>query len=142
MLGGFVLELSHPGQLAKHGVAVEYPAQLRVGRDMRLDEESVFFRIQAAGDVLGQLLQRAAPQGGGVLPDGDGVHICHKIVAVELLGPGGPIFDGTQVVTQVQISAGLDAGEHYFFFVHLVLLLYFRAQRISAHIISFYFSTL
>ena len=109
---------------------------------MGLDEQGILLRVQAAGDVLGQLFQGAAAQVGGGLPDGDGVHICHKIVAVELLGPGGPIFDGTQVVTQVQISAGLDAGEHYFFFVHLVLLLYFRAQRISAHIISFYFNTL
>ena len=89
-----------------------------MGGDVGLDEQGVLLRVQAAGDVLGQLLQGAAAQLGGLLTDGDGVHIGHKVVAVKLLGPGPPVLDGTQVVAQVQIAAGLDAGEHYFLFIH------------------------
>ena len=121
VLGGLVLELGHAGELAEHGVAVEDPAQLRVLVDMGLDKQGAFLRIQAAGNILGQLLQGAAAQGGGVLAHGDGVHVRHEIVAVELLRPGGPVLDGPQVGAQGEIAAGLDAGEHDFFVTHGVL---------------------
>jgi len=44
------------------------------------------------------------------------VHIRHKVIAVEFVGPGAPILDGAQIVAQVQIAAGLDAREHHFLF--------------------------
>ena len=84
---------------------------------MGLDEEGVALRVQAAGDILGQLLQRAAAQVGGGLAHGDGVHIRHKVVAVELVGPCPPVADGPQVVAQVEVPAGLDAGKHDFFLI-------------------------
>ena len=122
VLGGFVLELGHTAELTEHGVAVQHPAQLSVGRHMALHEQGVLFGIQTAGNVDGQLFQRATTQIGGSLADSDGVHISHKVVAVVLLGPGGPGLDRTQIVAQVQIAAGLDAGQHYFlgssFFFH------------------------
>ena len=111
VLGGLVLELGHAAEFAEHGITVQHPAQLRVGGDVGLDEQSVLLRVQAAGDILGQLLQGAAAQVGGGLPDGDGVHIRHKVIAVEFVGPGAPILDGAQIVAQVQIAAGLDAAE-------------------------------
>ena len=116
VLGGLVLELGHAAEFAEHGITVQHPAQLRVGGDVGLDEQSVLLRVQAAGDILGQLLQGAAAQVGGGLPDGDGVHIRHKVIAVEFVGPGAPILDGAQIVAQVQIAAGLDAREHHFLF--------------------------
>ena len=122
MLGGLVLELGHAGQLAEHGVAVQHPAQLSVRGDVGLDEQGVLLRVQAAGDVLGQLLQGAAAQVGGILPDGDGVHVRHEVVAVKLVRPLDPVLDGAQIVAQVQVAAGLDARQHYFlgssFFFH------------------------
>ena len=85
-LARLVLKLGHTGELAEHGVAVEHPAQLGVGGHMALDEERVLFRVQAAGDVLRELLEGAAAQVGGVLPHGDGVQVGHEIIAVKALG--------------------------------------------------------
>ena len=51
------------------------------------------------------------------LAHGDGMHIGHKVEAVELVRPGAPVLDGPQVVAQVELAAGLDAGEHDFFLV-------------------------
>ena len=53
----------------------------------------------------------------GLGGDGDGMHIGHKVEAVELVRPGAPVLDGSQVVAQVELAAGLDAGEHDFFLV-------------------------
>lgn len=73
VLGALVLELRHARELTEHGVAVEHPAELRVRGDMALDKERVLFRIQAAGNVLRELLNGAPAQVGGVLAHGDRV---------------------------------------------------------------------
>ena len=125
ILGGFVLELGHAGQFAEHGIAVQHPAQLRVGGDVGLDEQRILLGVQSAGDILGQLLQRAAAQLDGVLPHGDRVHVCHKVVVIKFIGALHPVFDGPQIRSQGQIAAGLDAGEHYLFFVHVSWLLFY-----------------
>ena len=115
MFGGFVLELGHAGKLAEHGVAVQNPAQLRVLVDMALDEKRIFLRVKTAGDVLSQLGGGAAAQLRGLLPDCNGVQIRHKIIAVKLLGQLRPVFHRAQIVAQMQVAGGLNAGEHYFF---------------------------
>ena len=48
-----------------------------------------------------------------------GVQIRHKIVTVKGFRPFRPIFDGAQVRTEGQITAGLDTGKHDFFFIHV-----------------------
>ena len=78
--------------------------------DVGLDKEGAFLRVQAAGNILGQLLYGAPPQGGGVLPDGDGVQIRHKEIAVVLLDHLRPVVQRAQIGAQGQIPAGLDAG--------------------------------
>ena len=83
--------------------------------DMGLDEQGVLLGVQAAGDVLGQLLQGPAAQGCRVLADGDGVQVGHKIEALILIGTLGPVLHRAQVASQGQIAAGLDAGEHPLF---------------------------
>ena len=115
ILGALVLELGHAAQLAEHGVAVEDPAQLRVLMDMALDKQGVLLRVQAAGDVLGQLGHGAPAQLRRVLPHGDAVQVRHEIVAVKFLRQGRPVLHRAQIVAQVQVAGGLDAGEHYFF---------------------------
>ena len=115
VLGRLILELGHPAQLTEHGVALQNPAQLRVLVHMALDEQGVLLRIQAAGDVLSQLLQSPPPQIRGILPDGDGMEVCHKVEAVVFLRPLSPVFHGTQIAAQGQIAGGLDAGEHPLF---------------------------
>ena len=132
VLGALVLELGHPGQLPEHGVAAEHPAQLGVLGDMALDEQGVLFRIQAAGNVLRQLLHGAPAQVSGSLTHGDGVQIRHKIVTVKGFRPFRPILDGTQVRAEGQITAGLDTGKHDFFFIH-VNTTFFPFPRAKAH---------
>jgi len=110
VLGGLILELGHAAQLAEHGVAVQHPAQLGVGRNMGLDEQHVFLRVQTAGDIGRQLDQSVPPQLSRHLPHGDGVHVGHHIVAVILIRQRRPVADGTQIGTQRQIAGGLDAA--------------------------------
>ena len=115
VLGALVLELGHAAQLAEHGVAVENPAQLRVLVDMALDKQGVLLRVQAAGDVLGQLGHGAPAQLRRVLTHGDAVQVRHEVVAVKLIRQGRPVLHRAQIVAQVQVAGGLNTGEHYFF---------------------------
>ena len=137
VLGGFVLELSHTAELAEHGVAVQHPAQLGVGRDVGLDKNGALLRVQTAGNIVGQQCEHPAAQLGRLLADCDGVQIGQEKVAVKFLNHLGPVAQRPQVVAQVKLPAGLDAGEHYFFFVHVIGS--FIPERFgSAYIISVY----
>jgi len=104
MLGGFVFELGHAGKLAEHGVAVQDPAQLSVLMHMALDEQSVFLRVEAAGNVLGKLGHGTAAQLLGVLTYGYGMEIRHKIKTVKFIGKLGPVFHSAQIIAQVQVA--------------------------------------
>lgn len=93
ILGRLILKLGHTRQFTKHGIAVEHPAQLGMLVDVGLDEQGVLLRVQTTGNILGQLLQRAPTQVGGVLTHGDGVQVCHEIVTIIFLSPGRPILN-------------------------------------------------
>ena len=117
VLGALVLELRHAGELAEHGVAVEHPAELRVGRVVALDEQCDLVRVQAAGDVLGELLHGAAAQIGGYLAHSDGVHVHDAVIGVVVVYHFNPVLYGAHVGAERQIAAGLNAREHYLSFV-------------------------
>ena len=110
ILGGLVLELGHTAQFTKLAVAVQDPSQLCVLVDMALNEQSILLRVQAACNILCQLLQGTAAQVSGVLANGNGMQVSHKIEAVILVGTLCPILNGTQVRAQGQVAGGLDAG--------------------------------
>ena len=112
VLGRLVLELGHAGELAEHGVAVQHPAKLSVGGNVGLDEEDVLLRVQAAGDVSRQLGDGMAAQLRRHLPDGDGVHIRHHIVAVILVRESRPVADRAEIGAQGQVAGGLDAAQN------------------------------
>ena len=82
---------------------------------MGLEEEHVLFRVQATGDVLGQLVDGAFPQFSRVLADGDGMQVGHEIITLIVIDAVRPVFDSAEVIAQVKVSAGLDAGKHSFF---------------------------
>ena len=115
VLLGLLLELGHAAQLAKLGIAAQDPTQLRVLRHMALDEHDVLLRVQAAGDILGQLGHRTAAQLRRILPDGDGMHIHDAVNAVIFILEGHPVLDGAHVRTQGQFAAGLDTAENSLF---------------------------
>ena len=85
VLGRLVLELGHAGELPEHGVAIQHPAQLRVGGHMALDEDRVLLRVQAAGDIDRDLGQGAPAQVRRVLTDRDGVQVRHEPIAFKLV---------------------------------------------------------
>ena len=114
VFGRLILELGHPGQFAEHGIAVQHPAQLCMLVNVALDKQGILLRVQAAGNVLSQLLQGPPAQICRILPDRDGVQIRHEIITVKGISPLRPVLDGAQVRTQGQVTGGLDAGEHPF----------------------------
>ena len=115
VLGGLGLELGHAAQLAELGVAAQDPAQLRVLGHVALDKHDVLLGIQAAGDILSQLVNAALAQRGGILPHGDGVHVHDAVQAVVLVLQIHPILDGAHVGAQSQLTGGLDAAEDSLF---------------------------
>ena len=117
MLGRLVLELGHAAQFAEHGIAVQNPAQLGVLVHMGLDEQGVLLRIQAAGNVLSQLLQGTAAQICGSLADSNGVQVSHEIEALIQIRSCAPVLDGSEVVSDGEVSRGLNARENYFLIV-------------------------
>ena len=97
VLGALVLELGHAGELAEHGVAVEHPAELGVRGHMALHKERDLMRVQAAGDVLRELLHGAAAQVCGHLAHGYGVHVHDAVIGVVVVDHIHPVADGTHV---------------------------------------------
>ncbi len=113
------LELRHAAQLAELRVAAEHPRKLRMCRHVRLDEHDVLLRVEAAGDILRQLLQAAAAEIGRDLPDRDRVHVDDAVDAVILVLQRDPVFDRAHIRPKRQIAARLNAGKNAFFRVHM-----------------------
>ena len=115
VLSSLGLELGHAAQLAELGIAAQDPAQLRMLGHMALNKHDVFLGIQTTGNILGQLVDAAPAQGGGILPHGDGMHVHNAVQAVVLILQVHPVFDGTHIGAQRQLSGGLDAAENSLF---------------------------
>ena len=79
--------------------------------DVGLDELVTFFRIQSAGDILGHAIEYVLPEGGRFGGGGDGVQIDDAEVALVVLQHGRPVTDGTEIITQCQLTGRLGAGE-------------------------------
>ena len=114
VLGRLVLKLRHARELAEHRIAVQHPPKLCVLRHVGLDKERVLLGIEAAGNVLRELLERAATQRRRILTHGDRVHIGHEVVVVKFLVALRPVLDRAEVGPEGQIAAGLNAGQHHF----------------------------
>ena len=115
VLLGLLLELGHAAQLAELGIAAQNPAQLRVLGNVALNKQDALLRVQSAGEILGQLLQRPAAQVRGILAYGDRVQVHDAVHAVIFVLHGHPVFDRAHIGAQGQVTAGLDAAEHSLF---------------------------
>jgi hypothetical protein len=120
LLGRLVLELGHAGQVPKGSEGGEDPGQLRVLGHVGLDEEGHLLGVQPRRHVDQGRLKGALGQGGGVVGQGVGegvvVHDAEESVPAQLLPDLHPLLDGPQVVADVDLPRGLDAGEdalHY-----------------------------
>ena len=45
--------------------------------------------------------------------------IGHEIITVKIIHPVCPVLNGSQIIAQMQVAAGLYAGQHYFLFFHI-----------------------
>ena len=112
VLSRFLFELRHPVEPAEPGNTVENPGELCVAGHRTLMEQDVRRGVDAGGDQR----RRDAPGVGGelprVLPDGDRVQIDDAEQALEVLLQTHPVADGAQVVAEMQVAGGLDAGEY------------------------------
>jgi hypothetical protein len=108
---GLVLELGHPRQLAEAGVALHQPGQAGVLGHVALHEQRARLGVEAGGDEQGGDRQRALAQLGGVLGHGEGVQVDHAEHGIGVVLVLDPAAHGAQVVAQVHVAGGLDAGE-------------------------------
>ena len=70
MLGRFILELGHAGQLTEKGVAGQDPAKFSVVVHMALDEHKALLRVNAAGQQQCKRFQALFTQLRRFLPHG------------------------------------------------------------------------
>ena len=83
-----------------------------MGGHVALAVDEAALGIDAAGDIDGGQLHAAAAQVGGILPDGDGVHVHDGVDAVIVVLQFGEVPQRADVVAQGQRTGGLDAGEN------------------------------
>ena len=121
MPGRLIFELRHPAELAEHRIAVENPAQLGVRRDMALDKECILPGVQAARDILCELLQGPPPQVSRVLAHRNSVHVRHEIKAVKAISALSPLLHRPQIIAEMQVPGWLNPGQHHFFMLTVLI---------------------
>ncbi len=80
-------------------------------RHVALDEERADLRVEAAGDQERGQVERGFPQGFGLLGNRDRVQVHDGVEGVHLVLLGDPAPDGADVVAEVLLARGLDAGK-------------------------------
>ena len=113
--GGFVLELSHPRQLAEHRIAVEHPRQLGMCGNMALHEKDIVFIVQSAGKIHRQQLARATSQLSRNLTHGDRMQVDHAENTIVFLLQRYPIAQRAEIIADRDLTGRLHAGKDDFF---------------------------
>ena len=110
--GALLLELGHPPQLAHGGGALEQPGHLGVLGHVALDEQRAALGVEAGGQEVERGLVGPGPQLVRVDVEGQGVQVDDAVEGVVDVLVGHPVADGPEVVPQVEVAAGLQAGEN------------------------------
>ncbi len=118
VLAGLLLELRHAVEPAEARDAIEHPRQLGVLGHLALIEQDALLGIEAGGDVSGRHLADGLLQLGGILPNGDRVHVDDAVDALVRLLQLDPVEHGTEVIPQMQAAGRLHAGKHAFLECH------------------------
>ena len=119
VFGGLVLKLGHPLQFAHVGKAAQIPVQLRVLVHMALEINDIFLGIQPAGQENGHGAQAGLAQLGGILPDGEGMHVHDGIQAVVFILQQLEIAQCADIVAQGQLARRLNAGKNPLFLLNI-----------------------
>src|SRR5574341_1366323 len=108
---GLILILGLPLQLPPRRHAGEEPRQLAVLRHVRLDEQGAALGIQPGGQQGERHLPGAGGQRLRLVRLGHGVQVHDAEEALMLSLERHPVLHRAQVVADVELAGGLDAGE-------------------------------
>ena len=107
-----LLELGHAVQPADARDAIEDPGKLGVAGDLALVEHDVSGGIDARGDEGRRHLAGVVLELVRVLKHGDGVEVDHAVKAIVLGLKRHEARDGAEIIAEMQIAGGLNAGEY------------------------------
>ncbi|MNP24080.1 hypothetical protein D3C76_1168220 [compost metagenome] len=102
--GRFILELGHAAQFTEIGVAIQGPAQLRVFRDVRLNEDGAFLRIDTAGQIQRKGVERRFTQLLRILAHGNGMLVNDAVDTVIVILHVHPLTQRTHIVANGQFT--------------------------------------
>ena len=111
-LGGLVLELRHPRQLAVRQRALHHPGQLGVLGDVALHEHRGDVGVEPDREQHRRQLDRGLADDAGLLDHGQRVQVDDPVEDLVLVLPVDPVAQRTQVVAEMDVTGGLDAREH------------------------------
>ena len=111
-LGRLVLELGHPAELAEADRALHDPAELGVLGHVALDEDGGDLGVEADGEQHRGHAHGGVAQRAGGVGDGERVEVDDAVEHVGLVLAAHPVPQRTQVVAQMDVAGGLDAGQH------------------------------
>ena len=111
VLAGLVLELRHPVQPAHARGAVQQPLQLGMGGHTGLVEQGRLVRIDARCDQRGGHFARTGAQGRRIMRHGYGVQIGQEEQAFAFILHLHPVDDRAEIIAEMEIAGGLDAGD-------------------------------
>ena len=115
VLARLVLPLGHAVQPAHPRRAAEQPLQLGVGGDLRLVEQHRALGVDPAGDQRGGHLERGGGELCGNVRLADRVEVGEEEQSLvgfgHLVLHAHPVADRAEVVAEVEVAGGLDAGD-------------------------------
>ena len=112
VLARLLFELGHAVQPADAARAAEYPGQFRVLSHLALVEDDALLRVEPAGEVGRRHVHDRPAEFGGVLPDGDRMHVDHAVDALMRVLHVDPVQHGAEVIAEMQVTGRLHAGKH------------------------------
>ena len=111
-LGGLLLELDHPRQLADADVALHQPRQLRVLDDVALHEHRGHVGVEADAEERRRQLQRALTDDAGLVDHGQRVEVDDAVEHVLVVLAAHPVPQRPEVAAQMDVAGRLHAREN------------------------------
>ena len=111
LLGRLLLVLHHALQLADRDRALHDPAQLGVLGHVALDEDGGDVGVEADRVQRRRQLERLLADDPGLLGHGQGVEVDDPVEGVARVLPDDPVPQRAEVVAEVDLAGGLDAGQ-------------------------------
>ena len=71
--------------------------------DMALNEERVFLRVKAAGNILCELQYGTAAEFSRILTHGNAVLIHNAVIALIFVREGNPVLHGAEIAAEMKI---------------------------------------